>query len=169
MLKRQLPTPLKTLLFLSIVLSVSACGFHLRGNIPLPSGIQNMYVEAPAGTFKDQLEEVLTNGGAQLASAPAGADVILNVRKAATNRTVGTLDERAKASSYNLRFRVSYTLDTLDKKQLRKATLVETRRYNFDPELVIESEAEEAELQQDMEQAIALRMMRQLSTVTDLQ
>jgi outer membrane lipopolysaccharide assembly protein LptE/RlpB len=45
--------------------------------------------------------------------------------------------------------------------------LVETRQYNFDPERVIESEAEEAELQESMAQEIALRIVRQLSSITD--
>ena len=148
---------------------ITACGFHLRGNIPLPSGIQNLFVEAPAGTFKDELEAVLTNAGAQIASSAEAADVVLTITQAATGRSVGTLDERGKADSYNLRFKVKYTLDTQAGKQLREASLNELRRYNFDPELVIESEAEEAELQGNMEEAIALRIVRQLSTVTDLQ
>lgn len=152
-----------------LVTTVSACGFHLRGNIPLPSGIQNMFVEAPAGTFKDELVDVLSNGGAQLASNAGGADVVLVIKQAATSRRVGTLDDRGKADSYNLRFQVKYSLNAADGKQLREASLNEMRRYNFDPELVIESEQEEAELQADMERSIALRIMRQLSTVTALQ
>ncbi|MBT8114701.1 MAG: hypothetical protein KJP04_04945 [Arenicella sp.] len=160
---------LRTLTLILLTATVSACGFHLRGNIPLPSGIQNMYVAAPAGTFKDQLEDVLSNSGAKFASNAAGADVVLSISKAATGRTVGTLDDRGKADSYNLRFEVEYTLDAADGKQLRDASLYEMRRYNFDPELVIESEEEEAELQADMEQAISLRIVRQLSTVSDLQ
>lgn len=160
---------IRTLLLIFLAASVSACGFHLRGNIPLPSGVQNIFVAAPAGTFKDKLEDVLTNAGAQLASGQAGADVVLNINKAGTKRSVGTLDERGKADSYNFSFGVKYTLDSADGKQLRKAELSEVRRYNFDPELIIESEAEEADLQSDMEEAIALRIVRQLSTVTDLQ
>lgn len=160
---------IRALILILMAANVSACGFHLRGNIPLPSGIQNMFISAPTGTFKDELGDILTNAGAQLASGAAGADAVLNIKKAATQRRVGTLDERGKADSYNLVFTVAYTLDSADGKQLREASLYELRRYNFDPELVIESEAEEAELQSNMEQAIALRIVRQLSTVTDLQ
>ena len=156
------------LVLLSI--SVAACGFHLRGNIPLPEGIQSMYVDAPEGNFKDALEEVLTNAGAQLATGSRGGDVILTIKKAATNRTVGTLDERGKANSYNLRFTVEYELNGVAAEEqaesIREAKLIESRRYNFDPDLVLESESEEAELQSDMEESIALRIVRQLSTLT---
>lgn len=150
-----------------LAFALSACGFHLRGNIPLPDGIKNMFLMAPKGSFKDQLEIVLPNGGAVLASNRAGGDVILNIKKATTERTVGTLDERGKVDSYNIVFKVRYVLEDPQGKQIRKASLKETRRYNFDPELVIESESEEADLLEDMERDIALRIVRQLATVTD--
>lgn len=157
----------RTLAVILLAASLTACGFHLRGNIPLPAGIQNMFMDAPEGTFKEVLTEVLTNAGGQLNSVAEGADVILSITNAATNRSVGTLDERGKADSYNLRFKVSYVLSSPEQETIRKASLVETRRYNFNPEQVLESESEEEELQSDMEEAIALRMVRQLSSMTD--
>lgn len=156
-----------SLIAVLLAVALSACGFHLRGNIPLPDGIKNMYLFAPKGSFKEVLEEVLPNGGAVLASSKAGGDVVLNIKKATTERTVGTLDERGKVDSYNIVFRVKYVLEDPQGKQIRKATLKESRRYNFDPELVIESESEEADLLEDMERDIALRIVRQLATVTD--
>ncbi|NNC99368.1 MAG: hypothetical protein HKN85_04225 [Gammaproteobacteria bacterium] len=147
--------------------SLSACGFHLRGNIPLPENIKNMYVKAPQGSFKDQLEVILTNLGAELAESRSAADVMLNISQAGSQRTVGTLDERGKVNSYNLVFTVRYKLQDPNGKQIRTATLKESRRYNFDPEFVVESESEEADLLQDMEEAISLRIVRQLAALTD--
>lgn len=154
-------------LTLVLILSLSACGFHLRGNIPLPDGIKNMFVAAPAGSFKDQLELVLENGGAVIAANRGGADVVLKVTRAESSRSVGTLDERGKANSYDLEFEVKYRLLDPQGGEIREATLRESRRYNFDPELVIESESEEADLLIDMETDIALRVVRQLSSVTN--
>ena len=152
---------------LLITITVSACGFHLRGNIPLPDGIKNMYVVAPKGTFKDQVEKLLTNVDADLASSQAAADVVLNVTEAKVDRTLGTLDTRGKANSYNLEFSVTYQLEDPEGKVIRDASLREFRRYNFDPVQIIESESEEAELLENMEEAIALRIIRQLSSITD--
>jgi outer membrane lipopolysaccharide assembly protein LptE/RlpB len=110
----------------------------------------------------------LTTSGAQLSATDAGADVLLVVTKAATRRSVGTLDDRGKANSYNLKFVVAYSLNDPTGANIRPSSrLVETRQYNFDPERVIESEAEEAELQESMAQEIALRIVRQLSSITD--
>ena len=161
----------KTLHQLLVVLAlgtvVTACGFHLRGSIPLPDGIKYMFVEAPEGSFKDKLEEMLENGGAEIASSRASASVVLNVLTAEPSRRVGTLDERGKADSYNLRFKVKYVLQDPEGEEIREASLSESRRYNFDPDFVIETEAEEEELQKDMEESIGLRIVRQLSSITD--
>ena len=160
---------MRSALLLVLSVSFTACGFHLRGNIPLSGEVKNMYLNAPEGSFKVQLESVLTRAGAELLSSPSGADVVLFVTNAKTDRTVATLDEFGKANSYNLRFTVSYVLKNADEKAIRpRKTLVESRRYNFDPETVVETEAEEAELQESMEQDISLRIVRQLSTITDV-
>lgn len=164
----QKATLYKSLCLVLMAVALSACGFHLRGNIPLPDGIKNMFVNAPTGTFKDQLEDVIAQAGGNLQPSRASADVVLRVIEARSDRNVGTLDERGKVNSYNLVFRVKYHLLDLDGNRLREGDLQETRQYNFNAEQVIESESEEAELLDSMEQDIALRIVRQLSTVTDL-
>lgn len=168
MVKSKVMNFLKVGLVVALLASLAGCGFHLRGNIPLSEGVKNMFVVAPQGTFKDKLEEVLTKAGAELAPNQAAADVVLNVRRANSDRRAGTLDERGKVSSYNLRFKVDYSLDDPEGKPIRKLTkLTESRRYDFNPEQVVESESEEAELLTSMEEDISLRIVRQLSTITD--
>ena len=163
-----LNTFMRSVLLLVLIMAITACGFHLRGNIPLSEGVKNMFVIAPAGTFKGELESILTRAGAVLATAEGGADVVLNVAQANVSRTVGTLDSLGKANSYNLNFKVTYSLDDQEGNNVRKVTkLKATRQYNFDPERIIESESEEAELLESMEQEVSLQIVRQLSSITD--
>lgn len=157
----------RAVLAVLVAVALNACGFHLRGNIPLSDSIKNMAVLAAKGEFRDALEDILTNSGAEIATNEASADVILNITNAKVSRTVGTLDERGKANSYNFVFKVSYELEDPNGKQIRQASLVETRRYNFDPDLVLESESEEEDLLEDMHEAISLRIVRQLSSIVD--
>jgi len=164
-LNKKVRSASKLVLVFALGLTLTACGFHLRGNIPLSDSIKNMYIVAP--DFKDQLESVLLRAGAQLAPTKGAADVVLRVTDASSDRIVGTLDERGKANSYNLRFNVAYTLQDLEGLAIRPNTTVsENRRYDFNPEAVLESESEEAELLESMEQDAALRIVRQLSVIT---
>ena len=160
---------IKFLSVIGLALILSACGFHLRGSIPLSDIIKNMHVNVPEGTFKQELERGLTRQGAILSESKEAADVILTVTRVDTDRTVGTLDERGKANSFNLLLNVQYHLKTRDEVVVRKPTrLTELRRYDFDPQFVVETEAEEAELLQSMEEEIVLRMVRQLATITEI-
>ncbi len=151
-----------------LAMSLTACGFHLRGNIPLSDGLKNIYLSAPEGSFKDKLESRLTKLGATMAITPQAADAILDITQAQSNRTVGTLDERGKVNSYNINFNVSYMLKDIAGNAIRpNAKVKESRRYNFDPQAVIESESEEADLVEDMEDEVVLKILRKLATITD--
>lgn len=147
---------------------LSACGFHLRGNIPLSDGLKNMYVSAPKGSFKDLLIDRLEKLGVTIAETPAAADAILDIRKASSSRSVGTLDGIGKVSSYNIRFNVNYVLLDINESPIRPLKkLSDSRRYDFDPDQVVESESEEAELLEDIEQEVVLKIIRQLAAITD--
>ena len=156
----------RTLILLFVVSSLTACGFHLRGNIPLPESLKLMFVDANDGPFKEKLEEVLVKGGVTLTERRNAAPVTLKINQSVVDRTIGTLDERGKASSYNLNYKVNYALQAEDGTVIRTSFLTETRRYDFDPDLVLETEAEEEELIEDMEESLVLRVLRQLSTVS---
>ena len=158
---------LKVVLVTLLGLTVASCGFHLRGNIPLSDGIKNLSVTAPNGPFSDKLAKRLVNLGANLVE-PEVADAFLNIESVISNRDVGTLDERGKVNSYDVKLVARYTIEDAAGQAIRpKSVIRESRRYNFDPDTVIESESEEADLIEDMEDAAVLKLIRRLASITD--
>jgi len=155
----------RTLVVLFVASAITACGFHLRGNTPLPAEISNIYIEAKNGPFKEKMEEVLSYGGATIATVQEAASSTLIVQKSIVEKTVGTIDERGKANSYELTYKVNYKLVDREGVSLRTASLYENRRFDFDPDTVLETESEEENLIVDMEESIALRVVRQLATI----
>jgi len=159
----------RSLVILTLTSAVTACGFHLRGNIPLSESIDNMYVNGNGGPFQKQLEEILVKAGVTIAPYFEGAEVQLKILESQVDRTVGTLDERGKANSYRLTYIASYVLETPDGRVLREATISDQRLYDFDPDAILESESDEGELIVDMEESVSLQVLRQLSTITGFQ
>ena len=149
--------------------SLASCGFHLRGSTPLPEALQTLHLDAREGPFRDQMQNILERVGARVLGEPNPNNVQLSIITSEVQRTVGTLDERGKANSYDLNYVVRYTLLAGDGSVLRESALSDRRRYDFDPDIVLETESEEEELIEDMEQSLALRIMRQLSTITSAQ
>ncbi len=158
----------RILLLLILGSAVTACGFHLRGSIPLSESIDNMYLNADSGPFRDQMEEVLTKAGVTLMPSIDSAETQLDIQESIVQKTVGTLDERGKANSYLLTYRVRYALTTPEGKRLRTSTVTDRRQYDFDPDIVLSTESEEEELIVEMEESVALQVMRQLSTVNSV-
>jgi len=157
----------KAILVAILALSLTSCGFHLRGNIPLSDGVKNMSLSAPEGSFKDLLEKRLVNLGANLVEESA-ADVLLKVTSVKSDRKVATLDERGKANSYNINLLVNYTIKDITGNAIRPdARIKETRRYDFDADAVVEAEAEEEDLLEDMEEEAVLKLIRRLASITD--
>lgn len=157
----------RTFLMLLLASAVTACGFHLRGSIPLAESIDTMYLNASSGPFKNQMEDVLLNAGVTLTPTIDSAKVQLNILESIVQKTVGTLDEFGKANSYMLNYRVRYRLETLDGATIRNTTVYDRRQYDFDPEAVLSTESEEQELILEMEESVALQIVRQLSTITN--
>jgi len=151
----------------ALMVSLTACGFHLRGATPLPEGLKKLYMSVPNGSFETALSDALKISGAEFVAAQSTADLALNVSRVSSNRQVATLDERGKVNSYRLILNVVYSVNNADGSVLsEEKTISDNRLYDFDPNLVVESEFEEAELLQQMEQEIAYRIVRQLSVLT---
>lgn len=166
-----LQNKLRSLTFATLIVStlfMSACGFHLRGNLPLPETLSELFLKAPRGSFADVLTETIETAGATVLEQKSGAKAVLHIKRADLKREVGTLDQRGKANSYDLKLIVKYVLENLDGEKVKSGKITESRRYDFDSTEIIDTDSEEQELREDMEQDIALRIVRQLTTVTDL-
>lgn len=152
---------------LCLLLSLSACGFHLRGSTPLSGGSQTVYVAGLKGSFADKLQDALIASGAQVVNTGSGADMLIDITQAQSSRTVGTLDERGKVNSYQLFFTVSYSVFDSDAQPLGESKVIkENRQYIFSPQLVLESEFEERALIESMEDAATARLIRQVSALS---
>lgn len=154
-------------LLLLLAMSITACGFHLRGSSPLFEGAYGVYVSAPKGSFTDELNDALARSGARVANVAEGSDIVIDVARAHKKREVGTLDERGKVDSYRINFTVVYSVVSADGKLLGgPEVLSENRQYVFEPEDVVESEFEEQALVQNMEQSIASKIVRRVSSLS---
>ena len=63
-------------LLFAVTLALTACGFHMRGEVILPSGLQRVHVQIadPFSPLKRDLEAALRRGGAKI-EENTGTDV----------------------------------------------------------------------------------------------
>lgn len=146
---------------------VAGCGFHLRGQLPLPEQLQVIAVTGTDRDFMDEMVDALTASGAEVVDEGA-ATAVLELYNVEFNRNVRTIDTRGKVTGYNLRYEVSYRVIDEEGQELRDTTLSLRRDYNFEPEQVLQAEEEEESLRENMVEALVRRIMRQLVTIAGL-
>ena len=153
--------------FIVLVLSfaVSACGFHLRGQLPLPETVSVIYLDAERSDFQRELQDGLRGAGAKLVDEPSQAKAILQIVDEYAEREALTLNTDGRATAYKLYYTVEYILANEKQELLREGTLTEQRRYNFSPGQAVRQENEEAELLEEMYKELSLKLVRQLGSL----
>lgn len=146
---------------------VAGCGFHLRGQLPLPEQLKVIAVTGTTQDFMDEMVDALEASGAEVVDE-AAARSVLELYDVQFNRNVRTIDTRGKVTGYNLRYDISYRVVDEEGQELRDTTLSLRRDYNFEPEQVLQAEEEEESLRENMVEALVRRIMRQLVTIAGL-
>lgn len=147
---------------------VAGCGFHLRGQLPLPEQLKVIAVSGTDPDFTDQMVKALEASGAEVVDE-AAARSVLDLYNVEFSRKVRTIDTRGKVTGYILRYDLSYRVVDDEGQELRDTTMAMQRDYNFEPEQVLQAEEEEESLREDMVEKLIQRIMRQLVTIAALE
>ena len=161
-LSRVIPRPLSFIL-LAASLSLTACGFQLRGSAPLP--FQSMYVQAAqTSQFATLLKRAVRAGSAtRIAEQPGEAEVVLQVLNELQEKQILSLGGGGRVSEYQLRYRISYRLtDSKNHEHIPATEIVLKRDYSFTDEQALSKETEEALLYRDMRNDAVQQMVRRL-------
>jgi LPS-assembly lipoprotein len=157
---------MRLILTLAICASLSACGFHLRGKLPIPDSINVIAVKSDDKALRRLLVDALSFSGATVVQSEADALALLDLRKVKYDRQVRTIDERGKVTGYILEYRVKFVVTSASGDSLRESTVVTRRDFNFDPDLVLQAEIEEESLRHDMLTDLTQQILRQMATIT---
>ncbi len=149
-------------LAVSVLLALSACGFHLRNQATYT--FSSIYVNGAKSVFEAELKRSLEGGGnATVASTPTAAQVILDVPVVVQEKDVLSLSAAGSVSEYQLEMRVSFRLhdaDGLDWLPVGEITL--RRSYTFNETEVLARDAEEQRLLREMQSDAVAQLVRRL-------
>lgn len=156
---------IRFLTLIALAGSISACGFHLRGQIPVPESLSVIAVQSKDRDLYQSLVEALSTSGATVVRTSSDAKALLDLHKVDFERQVLTIDDRGKVTGYRLVYRVRFRVTSAEGEKLRESNAVARRDFNFDPDLVLQKEIEENALREDMVLELTQTILRQLSTI----
>lgn len=154
------------LLAVAMLVSLSACGFALRGPVSFP--FKSIYIALPeASSLGGELKrQIRANGQTQIMAEAKDAEVILDVLSETREKQILSLNSQGRVREYNLLYNFRFRLrNAVGKEYLEPVTVQLKRTITFNEAQVLAKEAEEALLYRDMQSDLVQQIMRRLSVV----
>jgi LPS-assembly lipoprotein len=158
---------LRLVLSLLLVLSLTACGFHLRGSQmqDMAFAFKSLYLKVPAESpFVTELRNTLDANRVVITSTSESADLVLEVVSEQTHKNILSLSGSGRVQEYQLIYRVS--LRAYDNKQidwLPADEIMLTRIMTYDDAQILAKQQEEAQLYRDMRTDAVGQAIRRLN------
>ena len=158
---------MKTTLLFLLTLSLSACGFHLRKQPPLPPELKTLYLqsEQPYELLTLQLTQILQSMGVTLVDTPKEAPVTLKIFN--ERYTTSVLSESASSSTkqYTLFLTVQYEmLGTNGKVLFGPKTVKEQSNYTINENQVSSTNTQQNALKEEMQRDAVFSILMQLGS-----
>ncbi len=142
---------------------LAGCGFQLRGQSPLP--FDSAHVEAAdSSVLRPLLEQNLRLNGKRVLPSAQGAQVVIRLDRETRSKEILSLSGGGKVREYRLGYRLILAAsDAAGRPILAPTELRLTRDFSYDDAQALAKEAEEAQLQRDMEQDMLRQVLRRLT------
>lgn len=155
-----------TILLLPMLL-LTACGFHLRGAVQLPRGMDVTYLQdqQPSSTIAAPLRQLLTSNGARVTSNVDEATATLRIVSEAFDRRVLSIGRTATEKNYELIYTVTFSGQAKNNTWSADAQEIRlTREMKFDEAQVLAKTAEQEQLRNVMVQDAARQILVRLQS-----
>lgn len=154
---------LRQILVLLSVLSISACGFQLRGNAALP--FESLYVEGGQDIAVD-LQRAIRPTTTKITDKATEAQAVLQILNESREKRILTLSSAGRVNEFRLLYRVSFKVIDKAGRELLSPQQVELRRdITFNDSQTLAKESEEALLYRDMQTDAVQQIFRRMSAM----
>lgn len=103
---------LKQICLAVFVLSLSACGFHLRGQVSLPKNMNQVFISSkrPYANLVKQVQKTLQQRGIDVVEDQGEAKLIVEILNQEKLQSVNTVDNTNQPSQYTITYKVRYRI-----------------------------------------------------------
>jgi LPS-assembly lipoprotein len=158
-------------LFLCLIVGwlalAAGCGFHLRGQTPLPATLVAPYLETSDRytPLYAALAARLRAAGATLAADPAAASAVIRLHKDQTGRELLSVSARNTPSEFEVYYTVEYSVSAGASELLTRQQATLTRDLSYDETAVLAKEHEEQSLRAALADELAGLILRRLAAL----
>ncbi|MEA3641778.1 MAG: LPS assembly lipoprotein LptE [Lamprobacter sp.] len=120
-----------------VMLLLVGCGFHLRGAIDFPPGLEPVYIQS-GGLVGQAVEQRLRGSGVAVTDVAKEAGMTLRFISQSRRSRVVAVDRAGKALAYALEFRVGFdAVDAVGKPLIPQQALTLERTFDDNPDVAV--------------------------------
>lgn len=146
---------------------VAGCGFHLRGQVPLPAVMATPFVDAKDrySPLYAALDARLRAAGAKPAPNAASASAVIRLSVDDTGRELLSVTADNKPGEYEVYYSAEFSVSNGPTELLSPKKVKLTREYGYDESAVLAKEHEEESLRVALAEEIADQILRRLAAL----
>jgi LPS-assembly lipoprotein len=151
------------------LLMVTGCGFHLRGTIAIPAGLEPVYIQS-GGPVGQAIEQRLQGSGVSVTSAASQAGLMLRILGQSRSARVVAVDRFGKALAYALELSVRFeAVDATGAQLITPQEITLERTFDDNPNVAVlgkqlETEIIYQDLIGDVADQVLLRLRAAIAT-----
>jgi LPS-assembly lipoprotein len=145
------------------VLLLTACGYHLRGAIDLPSEMKSVYIEGASPSLQEQFRKAFASSNVQLVTSRSAAGTIITVSNEENLKRALSLGASGYANQYGLEYRLNYEVTDVNNKPLVTSQPISIKREYFNnQQLILGKDNEEIVIRNEMYQQAVRTIVNQV-------
>ena len=155
------------LLIVLMLLTLSACGFHLRGTTFHDTGLNNVGImlEKCSHEWEYLLKELLRNGRVNVVTDSRDIEYWIILRNEYTESNIVSISSSTSSRQYELVYHVEFSLQTVNSVPLIALTpIVVTRPLTINSDRILGSHDEEEQLKHAMRRDAAMQLLYRISS-----
>lgn len=144
---------------------LAACGWHLRGSLQLPAGLDSVYIasEGDSQELARSLRQLLEANDVAVQGTPAAAPLHINLHDYEEERRVVAIGDNTLVTEYELTSEALVSIAERDGELLLPETRLSiSRSYRFDQNNVLAMDEEERLIQEEIRRDLVQQMLRHL-------
>lgn len=146
------------------VFLLTACGWHLRGSLNLPSDLHSIYIQGASANLHQALSQQLQASNITVTQSASNAQYTLAIANERQDRRTAALGSDALAAQYEFISSADFEFRTPSGDLLGMPDKVQiTRSVNFDASQVLGSASESELVKREMTRDLASQIIRRLS------
>ena len=157
---------MRHLILACTLILLTACGWHLRGVMPVPEQFKVLYLQSQAGkSFDRQLKLQLEFNGVTLASSAEDTMAVLQIDPIEIDKRTLSVASTGQVAEYELNGRLTARLLRAATDEEHLIELKSRRLLTNDINNVVGTSSGEAQQKADMERELVRKLLRQLQAL----